>query len=201
MMKQVVACLFAVGIAMAVEGSPIASPVLVPVATMTVLAVPAQPADLLPGLTNFATVSADLYRGAQPTAEGFRALARMGVKTVVNLRAFHDDAKLLEGTGLGYVRITFEPWKPNPREVATFLNILADPARRPVFVHCQHGADRTGTMVAAYRMVFQGWTLEQALAELPNFGFHRVWSNLKTFLRGLSFETLRKSLASGTAKP
>ena len=171
------------------------------VASSPVVAVPAQPVDLLPGLTNFATVSADLYRGAQPTNEGFRALARMGVKTVVNLRAFHDDAKLLEGTGLGYVHITFEPWKPDPREVATFLKILTDPARRPVFVHCQHGADRTGTMVAAYRMVFQGWTLEQALAELPNFGFHRVWSNLKTFLRGLSFETLRNGLATGTGKP
>lgn len=165
-----------------------------------VTAVPAVPVDLLPGLSNFATVSADLYRGAQPTAEGFRTLAKLGVKTIVNLRAFHDDAKLIEGTGLGYVHIIFEPWNPERGEIITFLKIMADPARRPVFVHCQHGADRTGTMVAAYRMVFQRWSLQQALAELPNFGFHRVWSNLKTFLRSLSSDELRRSLTAENVK-
>jgi len=194
-MKQRFLCLL--GLFLAIAPMAFSSTIALSAPATTV---PAVPVDLSPGLTNFATVSADLYRGAQPTAEGFRTLAKLGVKTVVNLRAFHDDAKLIDGTGLGYVHITFEPWNPERGEVITFLKIMADSARRPVFVHCQHGADRTGTMVAAYRMVFQRWSLEQALAELPNFGFHRIWSNLKTFLRTLSSDDLRRSLDAGEAK-
>lgn len=184
--------------AIASEAVPASPPVALGQPTQPVSTVPALPENGLPGLSNFATVSADLYRGAQPTAEGFRTLARLGIKTVVNLRAFHDDAKLIQGTGLDYVHITFEPWNPERGEVLSFLKIMADPLRRPVFVHCQHGADRTGTMVAAYRMVFQRWSLDQALVELPNFGFHRIWSNLKTFLRSLSSDELRRSLEAGT---
>ncbi|MBF0502603.1 MAG: dual specificity protein phosphatase family protein [Candidatus Riflebacteria bacterium] len=152
---------------------------------------PSMPVTIGSGLTNFATVSADLYRGAQPTAEGFVMLKKLGIKTVVNLRAFHDDAKLMEGSGLAYFHITFEPWAPNMDEVIQFLKIVSDPKNRPVFVHCQHGADRTGTMVAIYRMVMQDWTFKQALDELPNFGFHRIWSNLKTFISSLDIRTIK----------
>ncbi|MFZ2960356.1 MAG: dual specificity protein phosphatase family protein [Candidatus Ozemobacteraceae bacterium] len=150
------------------------------------------PVNIGRGLTNFATVSADLYRGAQPTADGFKTLEAMGIKTVINLRAFHDDAKLLVGTGLNYVHITFEPWSPNVDEVILFLKIVADPSKRPVFVHCQHGADRTGTMVAFYRMINQNWTCAKALEELPRFGFHRIWSNLKIFMSSLNIPTLQE---------
>jgi protein tyrosine/serine phosphatase len=70
-----------------------------------------------------------------------------------------------------------------PEEVVRFLRIVTDPVNHPILVHCQHGADRTGTMVAAYRIFIQGWNPEEAIRELPHFGFHPIWSHLKTFLR------------------
>lgn len=139
----------------------------------------------LPGLPNFAQVSEGLYRGAQPTAEGMRNLAELGIKTVVNLRSFHSDRDELRGTGLRYAHIECKAWHPEEEDVVEFLAILRDPENLPVFVHCQHGADRTGMMVAAYRVVEEGWTRERAAEELPRFGFHEVWAGIREFLARL----------------
>lgn len=73
---------------------------------------PLTPRQDLPGLTNYAKVSEALHRGAQPTAEGFAELKKMGIKTVVNLRSFHSDRGKLQGTGLQYVHIYCKAWHP-----------------------------------------------------------------------------------------
>ncbi len=140
----------------------------------------------LPGVRNFAEVAAHrLYRSAQPTAEEFRTLReQVGIKTVVNLRSAHSDLPAAEAAGLRYIEIPFRPWHAEPEDVVRFLQIVTDPANQPVLVHCQHGADRTGTMVAIYRMYVQGWSPDEALGELPRFGFHTIWGNLPAFLRG-----------------
>jgi protein tyrosine phosphatase (PTP) superfamily phosphohydrolase (DUF442 family) len=141
-----------------------------------------RPRDDLPGLTNFARVSDVLYRGAQPTAEGFRTLKGMGIKTVINLRSMHSDRPLLAGTGLRYLHIRAQAWHPEDEDIAQALRIIRDPTYQPVFVHCQHGADRTGVTIAAYRIVEQGWTSSMASAELPSFHFHPVWAQVITYL-------------------
>lgn len=71
-------------------------------------------------------------------------------------------------------------WDISAAEAARFLRIVTDPKRTPVLVHCQHGADRTGTMCATYRISVQGWTKAEALREMTEggFGFHAVWRNL-----------------------
>ena len=142
-----------------------------------------KPRNDIEGLPNFAKVSDALYRGAQPSAEGFARLKEMGVKTVVNLRAVTSDSDLMKGLGLSYVHISFKPWHIEEEDIMDFLKIVTDPGNQPVFVHCRHGADRTGTMVAIYRVTVQKWDLEKALSELPNFGFHKVWDNLKDYMR------------------
>jgi protein tyrosine/serine phosphatase len=118
----------------------------------------------------------------------------MGVRSVINLRAAHSDRAQMRaaGVGLRYHHVSFKPWHPEDEDVIEFLRILADPANLPAFVHCQHGADRTGTMVAIYRIVAEGWTVEEALAEMTGggFGFHRVWRGLKTYLRQMDAEAL-----------
>ena len=75
-----------------------------------------------------------------------------------------------------------------------FLEIVTDPEKRPVFVHCMHGADRTGTMVAVYRIVVEGWDKEKAIDEMRNgpFGFHEIWTGLPEFLKELDIEGLQK---------
>jgi len=156
-----------------------------------------------PGLPNFFKVSDDLYRGAQPTAEGFRELEKMGVKTDVNLRSFHSDSSLLEGTKLGYENINVKAWHAEDEDLVRFLKIVTDKKNTPVFVHCQYGADRTGMVVAVYRMAVQGWTKDEAIEEMTQggFGFHKTWENLVTYLRKLDVDALKRAAGLGGAHP
>jgi protein tyrosine phosphatase (PTP) superfamily phosphohydrolase (DUF442 family) len=161
----------------------------------------ATPESTFPGVPNFAEVSPELYRGAQPTAAGFRELRRRGARTIVSLRETRSDRGLLRGTGLAYVHIPIPPASVHDREVVSFLRLLDDPGNLPIFVHCQMGSDRTGTMCAAYRIVRQGWAVDDALKELPRFGFHEVWPELPRYLTGLDAERLRGLVAQAPATP
>lgn len=146
-----------------------------------------------PGLPNLHRVSDDLYRGAQPTAEGFRRLQAMGVKTVINLRYFYNDRDKMAGTGLAYEEIPMNAWHVEDEDVVRFLQLVADRNRAPFFVHCHHGADRSGMLFGVYRIVIQGWTKDEAIAEMTQggFGFHGVWQNLVEYLRNLDVEKLK----------
>lgn len=146
------------------------------------------------GLRNLAQIAPGLWRSQQPTKEGFRAARRLGIRTVINLRALHSDRRKLKGTGLGYLHLRVAPWNPKREHVLAFLRVATDPRHQPVLVHCQHGSDRTGIMVASYRVHAQGWTKARALQELASFGFHAIWKNLKTYFLGLDFDALRRDL-------
>lgn len=147
-----------------------------------------------PGLTNLHRVSDELYRGDQPTAEGFHQLQAMGVKTVIDLRVFHNDREKMAGTDLGYEEIPMNAWHPEDEDAVRFLNLVSDTSRAPFFVHCEHGADRTGSMCAVYRIVIQGWTKDEAIAEMTrgDFGFHGMWRNLVEYLREIDVEKLKQ---------
>jgi protein tyrosine phosphatase (PTP) superfamily phosphohydrolase (DUF442 family) len=149
----------------------------------------------LPGLPNFYKVSDELYRGAQPTAEGMKQLEKLGVKTVVNLRALHSDRDEIKGTDLSYVHIGMTAWCISDNDVIRFLRIVTDKSRTPVFVHCQHGSDRTGTMCAIYRIVVQGWSKDEAIEEMAKggFSFHSIWQNLPDYVRKLDINEIKHS--------
>lgn len=162
----------AVAVGLAVVGAPPPGAAATPRATAAAAGCAwAQPL-ARPGLPNLHRVSPELYRGAQPTAEGMAQLRALGVRTVVNLRASHSDADKLAGTGLRYVPIPVTAVGIGDDDVVRFLRVAADPAAQPVFVHCQHGADRTGLMVAMYRVAVQGWEREAAIDEMLHGGFH-----------------------------
>lgn len=146
------------------------------------------------GAPNLHQVSPTLYRSAQPSAQGIRNLKASGVKTVINLRAFHSDKEELKGSGLDSEWIQVKTWNPEKDELVRFLKVATDPKRAPVLVHCQHGADRTGAMCAVYRIAVEGWTKEEALREMTEggFGFHPVWENLPEWIRNLDIESIRK---------
>ena len=144
-------------------------------------------------LPNFHKVSDDLYRGAQPTAEGMKKLHALGVKTIVNLRAAHSDRDEIGRLPLGYEHIRMTAWDAEDEDVVRFLKIVTDEKKAPVFVHCKYGSDRTGTMCAIYRILVCGWTKEEAIREMTEgeFGFHGVWSNLPRYIRRLDVERIR----------
>lgn len=146
-----------------------------------------------PGLPNLHKVSDGLYRGAQPTAEGIKELEKMGVKTIVCLRSEKSDRDIMGGSNLVLEEMPMNAWNVKEEYVVRFLTIAADQNRQPVFVHCQHGADRTGTMCAAYRVVIDGWTKRQAIDEMTKggFNFHSIWVNLPKFIENMNVEAIK----------
>jgi len=124
------------------------------------------------GITNFAPVTESLYRGGQPTLDGFKALAAMGMNIVVDLRGSRRrERELVTGLGMQYIAL---PWHcPFPQDAvfARFLALLEENPTKKVFVHCRLGDDRVGMMIAAYRMAEQGWPAAQAKAEMKARGF------------------------------
>ena len=152
----------------------------------------------LPGLPNHYKVSDDLYRGAQPTAEGMRQLKKLGVKTIVNLRLFHSDRNKITGMGFSYQHIPVTAWHPEDEEVVRFLKIATDPNCTPVFVHCQRGAHRTGLMCAVYRIAVQGWSKSEAIDEMTNgsFNFYPGWPNLIGYINKLDIEDIKRRVGS-----
>lgn len=162
----------------------------------------AQPLDL-PGCGNLFKVSDGLYRGAQPSAEGMKRLDELGIKTVVNLRSFHSDRDEMGDLDFNYEHIYMKAWHPEEKEVIRFLRIVSDEANEPVFVHCQHGSDRTGTMCAIYRVAVQGWTKEDAIDEMTQggYGFHPVWQNLIDYINGLDIEAIMVKAGMEPAAP
>lgn len=154
----------------------------------------AQPLDV-PGLPNFHKVSDDLYRGAQPTAEGMSRLKELGIKTVVNLRSMHSDRDEIGKTELAYEHINMTTLNFKNEDAVHFLKIVTDSNCTPVFVHCKHGADRTGTMCAIYRIAVQGWSKDEAIEEMiqGGFGFHSIWKNLVDYIRHLDIDEIKQS--------
>lgn len=156
---------------------------------------------VLPGAPNLHRVDAALYRSAQPTAEGMQNLRKQGITTVVNLRSFSSDRDEIGSTGLAYEHIYMKAWNPERKEAVRFLQIVTDPKRTPVLVHCHHGSDRTGAMVALYRIAVQGWTKQEAVREMTDggYGFHPVWVNLPEWITQLDVDAVRRE--AGIAPP
>jgi protein tyrosine/serine phosphatase len=77
------------------------------------------------------------------------------------------------------------------------MRMLRNPENGPYLIHCQHGADRTGLMSAMYRILEQGWSVDDALAELTGggYGYHAVWKNILRYVRSADVEGLRAAIA------
>ena len=127
------------------------------------------------GIDNFGRISPTYYRGAQPEGRDFTDLATLGVKTVINLTSFDamaNEPGLVEAAGMKYVAIPMTTRvTPTAEQLATFLDIVNDPANQPVFVHCVGGKHRTGVMTAVYRMTQHAWSAEQAFREMKQFKY------------------------------
>lgn len=127
------------------------------------------------GVPNFHQVNGQLFRGGQPTNEGFLNLQKLGVKTVIDLREADSlawqEKKFVEGAGMRFVNIPMKGMhKPSPEQISRALALLNDSTAGPVFVHCHQGVDRTGTVVACYRISHDHWDNRRALQEARALG-------------------------------
>jgi protein tyrosine/serine phosphatase len=127
-----------------------------------------------PGLRNFHEVNEHVYRGAQPAVWGYKTLKSMGVKTIIDLRgegiAEAVEEKLVKKNGMDFMSVPLNGHlAPTPDQITKLLATLNDPSKWPVFVHCRRGADRTGTVIACYRIAHDHWDNQKALDEAKSF--------------------------------
>src|SRR5580658_3441653 len=141
---------------------------------LPVLALPALAGSSPQGIKNFYQVDQNVYRGAQPTEDGFKYLAKIGVKTVIDLRAAdqrsESEESMVTAAGMKYVNVPMTGLAaPTQAQISTILGILegnhSEGASGAVFVHCKRGADRTGVVIASYRIDHDGWDNARALSE------------------------------------
>jgi tyrosine-protein phosphatase SIW14 len=138
-------------------------------------------------LPNFHRVSERLYRGAQPAAGGMRKLAELGIKTVINLRGEDDSTRAeqreAEAAGLRYYSISMPGLsRPSDEQVARALALITAAENGPIFVHCKRGADRTGTIVAVYRITHEGWTGQRAVDEARRYGMSWMEFGMRNYI-------------------
>ena len=121
-----------------------------------------------------------LYRSAQPKPRQIEhVIDAYGVNTIIiaregTSRNVPDEQIIAERSGATVVVIPIESREPIPDEqIQQFFNIVDNTAKRPVLVHCSAGRHRTGLLCALYRIERQGWSVDQAMAEMLSFGFNR----------------------------
>ncbi len=138
-------------------------------------------------LPNFAVVAPGIYRGAAPTAKGLAELKKLGVAHVIDLRIERkgqdEEAAAAKRLGLERTRIRMGREAPTKAQVKEFMDIIRQAKAKPVFIHCQHGADRTGAMVGIYRAVDCGWKFDDIWKEMRRYGFKTYLAELKDSVR------------------
>lgn len=145
-------------------------------------------------LANLYQVTPFFYRCAQPDEKGMKTAEAMGIKTVINLRHNHTDNDEAEGTKLNLVHIPINTWHMKDKYVIKFLKVVTDTDQQPVLLHCQHGSDRTGTMVAMYRICVQNWSKDDAIKEMKKggYGYHKIWRNLIKYIEQVDVDKIKK---------
>jgi protein tyrosine/serine phosphatase len=143
------------------------------------------------GLPNLGRVTENLYRGGQPTADGFNALHAMGVGIVVDLRQksteLATEKRQVESLGMKSVDI---PWsanhEPPSAKIVEFLDLVRANPDAKIYVHCRRGADRTGVMIAAYRIAVEHKPVAEAVSEMHLYHYDWLFrSQLKRYIESL----------------
>lgn len=160
-----------------------------------------------PALPNFHQVNDHIYRGGQPSQDAWPSLAKMGVKTVIDLRrdgeeehSTAEEARAVAAAGLTYVNI---PMKgivaPTDQQIVKALALLN--SKDPVFVHCKRGSDRTGTIIACYRISHDSWQRKQALHEAKSLGMSFLEFGMKSYIASFEPTHLQPAITSAEASP
>ncbi len=163
--------------------------------------IPTRPAEWavpleIKGLENLHRVTPTLYRSAQPDAGSGDTLRKLGIKTVLSFRKRNKDEPLHKTPGVTFKRYPLYTWDIEEEDILEVLRILNNPANQPVLVHCAHGADRTGLMMASYRMIIQGWSKEAAITEMKQgeYEYHVLWKNIEHRIDKMDIAKMRAKL-------
>lgn len=139
-----------------------------------------------PAILRFEQVNSHLYRGGQPTGQSFKALAKLGVKTVVDLRErehqYSGEKREVESLGMQFESLPMTMHAPTDEQIAKVLELIENKSLWPVFLHCQGGRDRTSTVIACYRIAHDGWSNQKAYQEAEQKGISKLDVGLRNYI-------------------
>ncbi|HEY9717994.1 MAG TPA: dual specificity protein phosphatase family protein [Trichormus sp.] len=154
-------------------------------------------------LPNFHQVAPYLYRGGEPTEKGLAEAKKQGVETIFDLRGTGPDTKIekeeAEKLGLRYFNLPMDSHAPSDEYVDKFLHAVEEAkaanSGHAVYVHCQHGSDRTGCMVGVWRVTHDGWNYDKAYEEMRKYYFGPKFVNLSNTVRNYADGARKESNA------
>lgn len=158
------------------------------------------------GILNFGKVNERIYRGAQPDTNGINNLKCLGVRSIISLRepgsSWKQEAAAAQTAGLVCTNIPLSGMSaPKPEQVRQILATI-DNLPGPVFIHCAHGCDRTGTIVACYRIQHDKWSTAAAMAEADRYGMSRLERGMRLFVTDFGRTAAKPSIEKvAEAKP
>lgn len=145
--------------------------------------------------SNLYQVNDVLYRSEQPSKKGFKDLELMGVKTILNLRRLRNNSSKAKDFQFTLVHQPIKTKALNEKDIINALRVIVN--SESVLVHCWYGSDRTGTIIAAYRIVVENWTKAEAIEEFQKdeLGYHRkMYPQLLQLLKDLDVQNIKDQI-------
>ncbi|MEG2359140.1 dual specificity protein phosphatase family protein [Acinetobacter sp.] len=150
--------------------------------------------------SNLYQISVSVYRSEQPDADLIPALKAHDIQMVINLRTRDKDRLLLSADEFQLVHIPVKTWAMSRGDLLQVMQSIqqAQANDQKVLIHCYHGSDRTGASIAMYRIIFERWTVQEALNEMKHggYGFHPVWINIERLFSPENIGWIRQQLAN-----
>jgi protein tyrosine/serine phosphatase len=155
---------------------------------------------------NFGQMDENYYRGAQPMPDDYASLAKLGIKTIIDLRNDPTDYEKAdaEAAGIKYINIPMSGWRsPKDSDIQQFMKIATDPATGKFYVHCKAGIHRTGITAAIYRMEKDGWDYDKSYREMKNYNFSSglVHGALKSYVKNYNDKLQQRRTTATAAAP
>lgn len=147
-------------------------------------------------IENLYKINDSIYRSAQPNKKAMKYLQQIGVKTILNLRHRRNDKNETKHTQLILENVPINTWEISENNIIDALKIIKN-AQKPILIHCLHGSDRTGLIIATYRIVFENYTKEQAITEMlqKQYGFHqKYFNNIIVLINKLNIQNLKTEI-------
>lgn len=132
---------------------------------------------------NFYQISPQVFRSEQPNAELIPQLKAHDIDVVINLRSRNKDLTVLPSKDFKLVHIPIHTWAMSREDLLEVMRQIqqAKALNQKVLIHCYHGSDRTGASIAMYRIIFENWSISDALSEMKHggYGFHPIWIHIE----------------------
>ena len=149
---------------------------------------------------NLYQISPMLYRSVQPNSVFIPELKKNNIDVVINLRSRNKDKMVLAEQNFKLVHIPINTWAMDRNDLLNVMKAIqtAKQQDQKVLIHCFHGSDRTGASVAMYRIIYENWTIDDALNEMKHggYGFHPIWGNIEKLFTPENIKWIREQLTN-----